>query len=249
MMQDNEFITAFMDQSLENSVNDLMLSNKNYVVPKENVTNYIKRALDIPYLSFINYIKVSMGVIDDEQITQSSSFSACSTEMCKALMWHGNPGMKFIDIGRLFPQYIRVCNESSYRKYGENQIKTSKQLGLAFDFYGYWYLSCVGYVFNDLSFEQQESFLARSILRTPLYRHLLIHIFDRDLNLTDYMKGIADSTKGRRAGSIIKLLKICLKECIKEKITFYDIYYPSYIQKTKTIRIDKYDMSELDSLF
>ena len=156
MDSNREYIVRFMTRSFEKSVDYYMLSDKNYVVPQKRVKNYIDKILSIPYSEYIDYIKDYKGIINDDQLTQSSSFAACSTEMCSALESQGNPGLHFVDIGKLFPQYVKVKNEAAFRKYGENQIKTSTQLGLTFEYYGCWYLTCVGYIFNDLEVDKQK---------------------------------------------------------------------------------------------
>lgn len=237
MTSNREYITRFMTRSFEKSVDYYMLADKNYVVPRHKVHDYIGRVLSIPYSEFLDYVKDNKGVIEDDQLTQSSNFAACSTEMCAAIEFKGNPGMKFVDIGQLFPQYIKQQNETAFRKYGENQVKTSAQLGLTFEYYDYWYMTCVGYVFNELNQQQQEALLARTILRIPLYQDLVLRLLRGDVFLTDYMKQIAPSTQGRRTGSIMRLLDFCLAECKHEGIRYHDLYYPVYVAKTKTIRI------------
>ena len=237
MTSNRENIARFMTRSFEKSVDYYVLADKNYVVPRQKVHDYIGRVLSIPYSEFIDYVKDNKGAIEDDQLTQSSNFAACSTEMCAAIESKGNPGMRFLDIGQLFPQYIKQQNVTAFRKYGENQIKTSAQLGLTFEYYDYWYLSCVGYVFNELDRQQQRSLLARTVLRIPLYQDLVLRLLKDSVFLTDYMKQIAPSTQGRRAGSIMKLLDICLKECKSEGIRYHDLYYPVYVSNTKTTRI------------
>lgn len=236
MIKNEEYIRLFITRSLEEDVDNLMLSDKNFVVPKNKIHEYIKRALSIPYQDYIEYIRKNHGYITDDQLTQSSSFAACTSEMCKAIEWQGNPGMKYVDIGQLFPQYIKQRNEAAFRKYGENQVKTSAQLGLTFEYYDFWYLTCVGYVYNELDERQQKKLLARTILRTPLYQDILLRLLEENVDMSDYMINLAPSTQGRRSGSIIRLLKCCLDECIVEGIKFHDVYYPIYVAKTKSTK-------------
>ena len=157
MSSDLEYITRFMTRSFEKSVDYYILADKNYVVPRQKVNDYIVRVLSIPYSEFIDYVKDNKGVVDNDQLTQSSSFAACSTEMCAAIEAKGNPGMRFVDIGQLFPQYVKVKNDAAYRKYGENQIKTSTQLGLTFEYYGSWYLTCVGNTTTEIALGKNSS--------------------------------------------------------------------------------------------
>lgn len=234
-----DYIENFVTRSLEKRVDNLMLADKNYIVPKQEVHNYIARVLNIPYSEFIEYVKTHRGIVEDNQLTQSSNFAACSSEMCKVLESHGNPGMNFVEIGQHFPQYIKQNNEGAFRKYGENQVKTSAQLGLTFQYYDLWYLTCVGYVYNNFDEQQQMSLLARSILRTPLYHHIIVRLLEEVVDLSDYMYSLSNSTKGRRVGSILKMINICLAECRREKIKYNDLFYPTYTVQTKTLKMNR----------
>ena len=235
MISNWEFIKRFMTRSYEKSVDYYMLADKNYIVPKEKMHEYVDRALAIPYGEYIDYIRKNKGVVTDEQLTQSSSFDSCSSEMCKALDCQGNPGLSFVEIGQLFPQKVRVKNEGAFRKYGENQIKTSTQLGLTFEYYGSWFLTCLGYIYNELDLQQQKSLLARTILRVPLYQAILDELLANDVDLTNYMLALSDTTKGRRSGSILKMINFCLDECRKEGISYHALFYPNYKASTKQL--------------
>jgi len=235
MISNREYIELFITRSLEESVDNLMLSDKNFLVPKDKIHEYVGKVLSIPYIEYIDYIRHNIGSVNDDQLTQSSSFSACTTDMCKALEWQGNPGMHFVDIGQLFPQYVKVKNDAAYRKYGENQIKTSTQLGLTFEYYGCWYLTCVGYIYNELEEQHQKSLLARTILRTPLYQHIMIGLLEKDVDLTDYMQSLSDSTKGRRSGSILRMINLCLDECRKDGISYHNLFIPKYSATEKKL--------------
>ena len=231
----DENIACFMTRSYEKSIDYYMLSDKNYVVPKQRVKDYIDKLLAIPYYEFIKYVRDHIGTVKDDQLTQSSNFAACSSDMCRAIERLGNPGMRFVDIGQQFPQYVKVKNEAAFRKYGENQIKTSAQLGLTFDYYGYWYLTCIGYIYNDLEEQRQKSLLARTILRIPLYQKILIELLENDVDLTNYMQSLSDSTKGRRSGSIVRMINLCLDECKKEGINYHNLFYPNYNAREKKL--------------
>lgn len=235
MESNKEYIKRFMTRSFEKSVDCFILADKTYVVPKEKMHEYVDRALAIPYGEYIDYIRNNKGMVTDEQLTQSSAFDSCSSEMCKALEWQGNPGLSFVEIGQLFPLKVRVKNEGAFRKYGENQIKTSTQLGLTFEYYGYWYLTCIGYIYNELEEQEQKSLLARTVLRVPLYQTILDEILERDVDLSQYMIALSNTTKGRRSGSILKMINLCLDECKREGISYHSLFYPNYKASTKQL--------------
>lgn len=238
MITNKEYIELFISRSFEKTIDDAILADKNFVVPRLQVIDYIHKVLEIPYRDFIEYVADNIGLITDDQLTQSSAFDSCTNRMCEAMIWQNNPGMRFIEIGQLFPDKVKVVNDGSLSKYGENQVKTASQLGLVFDYYDYWYLTCVGYVFNELTEEEQGALLARSILRIPLYRSVVTLLLQRNVSMMDYMASLSDSTKGRRSGSILKLVKTCLKECDAEGILYHNFIYPKYNAKTKTISLD-----------
>ena len=104
MISNREYIELFITRSLEKSVDDLMLSDKNFLIPKNKIHEYVENVLSIPYIEYIDYIRHNKGSISDDQLTQSSSFSACTSDMCRAIEWQGNLGMHFVEIGQLFPQ-------------------------------------------------------------------------------------------------------------------------------------------------
>ena len=49
MISNVEYIRLFMTRSLEKDVDELMLADKNYIVPKEKMHEYVDRVLAIPY--------------------------------------------------------------------------------------------------------------------------------------------------------------------------------------------------------
>lgn len=241
-MIDLEYIVLFFSKSYENTLDKLIRDDKDYVIPFEQLKNYTIKVISISYGEFINYIRNNQSYVNigTSDLTQCSSFSACEIEMCNALLWADNRGLDFLEIGKLFPQYVSHANDSAYRKYGENQIRTSSHLGLAYEYYKYWYLSCLGYIYPSLKEDERRKLLARTILRMPLYQDVLLRLLKSEVYLVEYMKAMAPSTQGRRSGSIMKLLDICLSECRVEGISYHSLYYPVYVAKTKTIKMRQF---------
>lgn len=220
-MVNKEVIELFFSRSLENMYNEYILDDIDYVVPKGALDHYINTILSVPYVEFISYIKENLTPlkINSKNITQCSSFEACEIEMCNALLRDGNRGLGYAEIGKLFPSFVNADNKVSYQKFGENQIKTAAQLGLAFEYYDSWYLSCLGYVYPDLSVDIRRSLLARTLLRDALYAKITADLTDGDVCLLSYMTSISSSaTKQRRYGNVAILENICIQECIKENI-------------------------------
>lgn len=230
-MTHQETIEYFFSYSIEKTFNEALLNDRNYVIPHVDMLYYVENILSVPYSEFINKIGENLSKlhISSKNITQCSSFTACEIEMCKVLINEDNPGLSFLEIGKLFPNYVTKNNENALRKFGENQIKTAAQLGLVFEYYDCWYLSCLGYIYQDLSEEQRKSVLARTLLRDPLYARITYDLTRGDVNILSYMTSIPSSqTKSRRYSNVEKLETICLNECLKEGITI------GKILKTKT---------------
>lgn len=224
-MDSGELIDLFYNRAYEKFVNKQILDDKNYIVPRQQLKNYVLELVNIPYIDFINYIKHKgiEGKIKASDITQFTSFSACEIEMCNALIWANNPGCQFIDIGRFFPNNIIGRSDGAYRRYGESHIKAATQLGLTFEYYGYWYLSCLGYIYPDLDEDVRKQLLARTIIRNRLYQQLLIDLLDHDANPKGYIIIHSGYNYKRCLSSTYFFLDICLNICRKENVKIHHL--------------------------
>ena len=200
-----DLIKFFFSQENEKMINEKILDDIDYIVPKDRILEYINKIIDIPYTDFITYLKDTPNnqEIDSSHITQCSSFTACESYLCKALIRENNLGFEYEEIGILLSEFISSNKSCALRKYGENQIKTASQLGLAFEYYNHWYLNCLGYVYLDLDQERRTSLLARTLLRDPLYAKILTDITQRDIYLKSYMGFLSTTTINRRIPSVM----------------------------------------------
>ena len=242
-MNNYDLIKFFFSQENEKMINEKILDDVDYIVPKDRILEYINKVIDIPYADFITYLQDSPSnhQIDSSHITQCSSFTACESYLCKALIEENNLGFDCAEIGILLSEFISSNKSCALRKYGENQIKTASQLGLVFEYYNHWYLSCLGYVYLDLNQERRTSLLARTLLRDPLYAQIVKDITQRDIHLKSYMGFLSISTINRRIPSVWKLLSICLSECDK-----YHILYNNILDVEGTCK--SVDIDDRDSL-
>lgn len=224
-MDSGELIDLFYNRTYEKFVNKQILDDKNFIVPRQQLKNYVHELVNIPYIDFINYIKQKgiEGEIGASDITQFSSFSSSEIEMCNALIWANNPGCQYVDIGRFFPYNTIGRSDSAYRRYGENHIKAATQLGLTFEYYSYWYLSCLGYIYPDLDEKVQKQLLARTIIRNRLYQRLLIDLMDHDVNPKSYIISNSDYYNKRCISSTYIFLDICLNICRKEGVKIHNL--------------------------
>jgi len=224
-MQAEEYIDLFFSKSYEKDIDKLIRDDRDYVIPFEKLQNYVNNIISIPYIEFVNYIcsHPLKDNIETKDVTQSSSFAACEIEMCNALLSVDNPGLNYLEIGQLFPQYVAHPNDAALRKYGENQIKTSAHLGLVYEYYKYWYLSCLGYIYPRLSEDERAKLLARTIIRTPLYYRMMVDLCNKNIEATRYMSALSRATQLRREGSVCRLIDICLNECRMEGIRMHKL--------------------------
>lgn len=239
MMTHEEILEVFFDRIYENDIHEKMLDDIDFIIPVDRVANFVQGVIAVPYREFLSYLdNFQSNDIKSYDITQCSSFKACSEDICYALFDDENRGKTFVEIGQspIFESYIKVPGHVAWTKYGENQVKTASQLGLAFDYYDMWYLSCFGYVFLDLLPEDRCAFLARTLLRNPLYADIMRHIRSSSLDLTQYMSDLKPSTQGRRSVSVIQLLRVCFAEMDRSGLHYYDVHYPYYKQGEGLIR-------------
>lgn len=225
-MNKEDVISIFFSKSYENQLNERILDDIDYVVDVYGVLNYVANVINVPYADFLEYIRKhpSKTPIQSANITQSSCFAACETEMIEVFLSEDNKGLDFINIGKHFTKYVRSNKDAAFRKYGENQVKTAAQLGLAYEYFKHWYLNSVGYVYNELGQEDRMSLLARNILREPLYAMMLCDIQHHDIDIISYMDCLdSEETKARRYENVKFLLEICLNECKKEGIKTFKV--------------------------
>lgn len=226
-MDSGELIELFYNRTYEKFVNKQILDDKNYIVPRQQLTNYVHELIDIPYIDFIDYLnnKNEKIILNSKDITtQFSSFSACEIDMCNALIWANNPGCTFVEIGRLFPEKVSSRNDISYRLYGEKHVKASTQLGLTFEYYDYWYLSCIGYIYPNLTEDERIQLLARTITRNNLYRKMLLDVMDHDIYPDLYLTMFSGNSLKSRIKRVVTFFDICKEECELNNISTHRFY-------------------------
>lgn len=224
-MDSCELIELFYNRTYEKFVNKQILDDKNFIVPRQQLINYVHELINIPLVNYIEYLKHREidRRLEPSDITQFSSFSTCELEMCKALLWANNPGCKYVDIGRLFPNKLNSQSESAYWRYGEIHIKAATQLGLTFEYYNYWYLSCLGYIYPELDKNLRLQLLVRTIIRNRLYQQIMVDILDHDVNPEVYINIFPNYNFKRCLRSVYYYLNICLEICRKEGIKVHNL--------------------------
>ncbi len=124
-------IEDFFDRSYELQINENMFYYS-YKFPHNEVCEYLESIINTPYSEFVTYIQnhIQCDYITSKDIPQFSSFKNCTKNICKKLLEVNDPGLQFIEIGKLLLDDGNSRNDVAYRKYGENHSKTAFELGM-----------------------------------------------------------------------------------------------------------------------
>lgn len=218
-------IQDFFSRKFENESTIILLSHKSYF--SENaVIDYIEQISQYGLPEYLQYLSDNPNhdEISSKDITQLSSIEDCTINMCNVVREIGNPGMSLTEIAvALHADNNYKDNNVALSKYGENQIKTASQLGLATFYDGLWYLTAIGYIFGSLDEMIQRKYLAITILRDPFYSKVILSLLEQDTNIKDYMKVLSESTQYRRTSSCLKVLSFFVEECTIDGISLHKI--------------------------
>lgn len=222
----DETLKLFFSRSFEIELNNKLLY-RDYVLNQCEVREYILKLLQIPFSVFIEYIidNYNVSYLSAEDVLQFSDLKNATTNLCYVLRINNDEGYKVFEIGKFLENDGKIRKKEAYIKYGENHAKTAESLGLVFNLSNVYFLSCLGYVINDLPEREQIQLIARIILRNRLIQRL---IYRTNMNAQcSYMKEVdflKKSTALRRKSNVKKLIKI-----VSELYPDFDCEYGSKI--------------------
>lgn len=216
-------IRDFFSKKFENDSTGILLNNASYF--SENaVIDYVTQIQKYALKEYISYLAEHPVLEAIKDITQLSSIEDCTNNICKVLRDKRNPGMSMIEIA------TALHTDDSYKdntvvltKYGEEQVKTAAQLGLAVYRKELWYLSAIGYVFPCIENELQRKYLALAQLRDPFYSKVILSLMERDTDLKDFMTILSESTQKRRISSCLRVLSYFFEQCSIEGVALHNI--------------------------
>ena len=218
-------IKDFFSAKFEKESTALLLESPSFF-SEETMVDYVSQLMKYSLQEYLDYLELNPILTDitTRDITQLSSIKDCTTKMCDIMIAKGNRGLSFKEIALL------LHADNSYKdnivaltKYGENQVKTAEQLGLAFYKDELWYLSSIGFIFPTLSEKQQKKFLAINLLRDPFYSRVIISLRRKDTCLKDFMGILSESTQKRRSSSCSKVLSFFFDLCEEEKVGIHKL--------------------------
>jgi len=202
------FYKEFVDRTFESRVNEKSLYY-NYTFPQNEVLEYVHNILEIPIQEIVEEIKNSNEEIQlaAKDVMQFSSFDDATIRMCQVLKEIDNPGVTYIEAGKLLLNDGQERKDGAYTKYGENHLKTSAIIGLTFELTNTYFLSSLGQVVDVLSDDEAERLITRLILRGPLVKRLIRASGNGKVDVRSMLYMLSDSTYVRRRSNMRSIFK------------------------------------------
>lgn len=219
-MNSKEWIELFFSESFEKQINDLILEDIDFEIPRESILNYVLHIIDVPYTDYLDYaINLEPVPYDKFDIPCFDKYEYCEQILIDYLISQDNKGCTEEEIGKYLAD--GECDiKGSTTFYGSRHLYSAKILGLVYEYYNHWYLSCIGYVFNSLSNKQKNSLMARTILRSPFYKPLFSNLKSHVIYIEDYMRAFSDRFIKMHLKSMMFFSDICVKEAHECNIVF-----------------------------
>ena len=205
-----EVLKSFFTGSFESEYNERLMF-RDYILPSEEIYDYIKNLNDIPVIEYIDAVinRFSASHFSTKDIPQFSSFYDATDRICNILIENGDDGYKFAEMGVLLRSnnVERDCRADI--KYGENHCKTAADFGLIQIRVGkVCYLTCFGMIFNELSEAEKRNYLSRFVLRNDFIKWLIIKALTRKVYLEEEMNILSPSTIKRRKPNVCRYLNL-----------------------------------------
>lgn len=204
-----DIVTIFCSYSYENSINEKMLYY-DYNFPLEEVLEYVNQVINIPVERLL---EVALHNSEEKRITakdvfQFSNWDDATYRICTVIKAAKNPGVTYLDAGKLLLNDGKIRKNGAFIKYGENHAKTASSLGLLYELTHVFFLSCVGYVSDQLNDDQKERLLIRLILRSKLIQKLYAASQNGKVDVRQFLFMLSDSTYRRRRSNIKTVTKV-----------------------------------------
>ena len=223
-----DILDIFYSRTYESGINKKMLYY-NYVFPTEEVEDFVHQILCVPIESFVRRdIEMEMtDAIEPKDVFQFSTLEAGTDRVCRVLNDAGNPGITFIQAGKLLLNDGKQRSDMAYTKYGENHLKTAELLGLLYELSRTYFVSCIGIVYLKLNDEDKRKLNVRLFLRNKFIARFVKETSVTNVDARQFLSMLSDSTYIRRKSNLK-----CILHYIQES-TEYDfssiinsIYFP-----------------------
>ena len=203
-----DILNSFFSRTYESNINQKML-HYDYAFPTEEVGDYVRQILCVPIERFVerDIEAETMEVLTPKDIFQFSSLEVGTDHICRILNEVGNPGVTFLQAGKLLLNDGKKRNDVAYIKYGENHLKTAEALGLLFELTHTYFVSCIGIIYLSLNDQDKRKLLVRLFLRNKFIARLIKATAIADVDARQFLYMLSDTTYIRRRSNIKCILK------------------------------------------
>ena len=213
-------IELFYSQEYEKKINKQML-NYAYVFPSKEVIDYVNQVVSEPIDSFIKHIETcEKDIIQAKDVFQFSNIDDATIAYCQKLKENQDPGMKYLEIGKMLLDDGKERKDGAYLKYGENHAKTAAMLGLSYEICKTYFLSCLGMVYPELDEDTRDKLIVRLILRNKLIIRLWQASQNGNVNVREFLYMLSDATYVRRRSNVKKIVEFLNDEDTDKMKTF-----------------------------
>lgn len=201
-------LDEFYSRTYENDINKKMLYY-NYDFPTEEVENYVRQILCVPVEQFIqrDITMETAEAITPKDVFQFSTLEAGTDHICQVLSEAGNPGVTFIQAGKLLLDDGTQRKDMAYIKYGENHLKTAEALGLLYELTRTYFVSCIGMIYLNLDTEDRKKLNVRLFLRNKFVARLIKATASANVDARQFLYMLSDATYIRRKSNIKCILR------------------------------------------
>lgn len=201
-------VTEFFSQNYEKGINEMMLYY-DYTFPAQEVCSYIRSVIATDCSLFLDF---SLKTLITENLNAAHVFQFSNVDdgtyrLCNILKSIKDPGVNYLQVGKLLLSDGKERLVAAYRKYGENHAKTAASLGLLHELDKIYFLTCLGNTTDLLSEEEKTKLMTRLILRNTLVIKILQTAKRRRFSLRNLLCFLSDSTYKRRKSNISTILK------------------------------------------
>lgn len=205
----HDIVVEFYSREYENKINKKTLYYS-YDFPEQEVEIYVKRIISEPVDRYVTYIKnlKEKEIIEAKDVFQFSRMEDATLIICEKVKANNNPGMKYLDVGKLLLDDGKRRKNGAYTKYGENHVKTAESIGLFFELSRTYFLSCLGHVYCELPEKDQQKLLVRLLLRNRLIVRMIQASENGNINAREFFYMLSDSTYLRRKSNVKAILNI-----------------------------------------
>lgn len=211
-MTSSEWIELFFSEAYEKQINDLVLEDWDYDMPILSIRNYVEQIIAIPYTEFIAYVKKNFTgtTYRATDIPQFIKYSNCEINLVNYLLGEDNRGCTPTEIGEKLNDLFEQ-NKRGNASYATRHLRSAKMLGLAYEYFGHWYLNCLSYAYVDLNKEEREAMVARAMLRSPFFKAVFANS-NRRIVLSDFLNCFSPTFAQKHFLSVVRLIDICINE-------------------------------------